>query len=95
MFGPSKKQKLLNQRHQDIRISQDRKVEYLVVGAYALAVHGFVRATGDIDLWVKANVTNAQLVFDSLIEIGGSKVARGKLLMKLLSNFCELSTDDS
>jgi hypothetical protein len=28
--------------------------EYLVVGAYALAAHGLPRATGDIDLWVRA-----------------------------------------
>jgi hypothetical protein len=30
-----------------------RGVEYLVVGAYALAAHGRVRATGDLDLWVR------------------------------------------
>ena len=27
-------------------------VEYLLVGAYAVAVHGLPRATGDLDLWV-------------------------------------------
>ncbi len=26
--------------------------EFLVVGAYALAVHGYPRATGDLDIWV-------------------------------------------
>lgn len=26
--------------------------EFLVVGAYALAAHGHVRATGDLDIWV-------------------------------------------
>ena len=30
----------------------DENVEFIVVGAYALAVHGYPRATGDIDLWV-------------------------------------------
>jgi len=29
-------------------------VDYLVVGAHALAAHGHVRATGDLDVWVPA-----------------------------------------
>ena len=28
------------------------RVEYRLIGGYALAVHGLPRATGDIDLWV-------------------------------------------
>jgi hypothetical protein len=28
-------------------------VEYLLVGAYALAVHGLPRATGDMGIWVR------------------------------------------
>jgi hypothetical protein len=40
---------LLNPDFRDIlSIFNEEKVEYLVVGAYALAAHGFVRATGDI-----------------------------------------------
>jgi hypothetical protein len=42
-------------------------VEYLVVGAYALAAHGLPRATGDIDLWVRATPENAQRVADALV----------------------------
>ena len=29
-------------------------VDFLVVGAYALAGHGLPRATGDLDLWIRA-----------------------------------------
>ncbi len=29
------------------------KVKFIIVGAYALAVHGYPRATGDIDIWIK------------------------------------------
>jgi hypothetical protein len=29
------------------------KVEYLVVGGYAVNFHGYSRSTGDIDLWIK------------------------------------------
>lgn len=37
-------------------------VRFLVVGAYALAAHGRVRATGDIDILVAPNITNAKKV---------------------------------
>jgi hypothetical protein len=35
-------------------------VEYLVVGAHALAAHGHVRATGDLDIWVRPDTKNAR-----------------------------------
>ncbi len=34
-------------------------VEYIVVGAHALAAHGHVRATKDLDVWVRPNSANA------------------------------------
>ena len=40
--------------------------EYLVVGAYALAAHGYPRATGDIDLWIRPTAENAERVWDAL-----------------------------
>lgn len=46
------------------------EARFLVVGAYAMAVHGVPRATGDIDLWVKPDPANAQRVWDALIEFG-------------------------
>ncbi len=44
--------------------------EYLVVGAYALAVHGVPRATGDIDLWIRPSPSNAQRAWDALVRFG-------------------------
>jgi hypothetical protein len=46
------------------------KADYLVVGAYALAAHGFPRATGDIDLWVRPTKENATRVWQALAEFG-------------------------
>ena len=45
-------------------------VEYLVVGAYALAAHGRVRATGDLDVWVKPEARNAKRVMEALRTFG-------------------------
>jgi hypothetical protein len=47
-----------------------RGVEYLVVGAYALAAHGRVRATGDLDVWVRPDPDNAKRVISALVAFG-------------------------
>ena len=45
-------------------------VEYLVVGAQALAAHGRVRATGDLDVWVRPEAANAKRVIEALRVFG-------------------------
>jgi len=49
-----------------LRLFQDEDVEFLVIGAHALAAHGHVRATLDIDLWVRPTADNAQRVWRAL-----------------------------
>ena len=44
--------------------------EYLLVGAYALAVHGVPRATGDLDVWVRPTEDNARRVHSALTRFG-------------------------
>jgi hypothetical protein len=45
-------------------------VRFLVVGAYALALHGRPRATGDLDVWVEATAENAARVMQALAAFG-------------------------
>ena len=45
-------------------------VRFLIVGAYALALHGRPRATGDLDLWVDATPENAARVMRALGAFG-------------------------
>jgi len=45
-------------------------VEYLVVGAHALAAHGHVRATKDLDIWVNPCPENAPRVLRALASFG-------------------------
>jgi hypothetical protein len=47
-----------------------RGVEYVIVGAHALAFHGVPRYTGDIDLLVKPSGDNARRIMDSLTAFG-------------------------
>lgn len=62
---------MLNPDYKDLlNIFIDRKVDFMVVGAYAMAAHGVVRATGDINLFVAPSSDNAQRVFGALAEFG-------------------------
>jgi hypothetical protein len=54
-----------------------RQVEFLIVGAYALAAHGFPRATGDIDIFVAPTAENARRVHEALLEFGAPVGAHG------------------
>ena len=47
-----------------------RNVDYLVVGAHALAAHGHVRATKDLDVWVRPQHDNAIRVVQALTDFG-------------------------
>jgi hypothetical protein len=44
--------------------------EYLIVGAHAMAAHGRPRATGDLDIWVRATPANAARVWRALQQFG-------------------------
>jgi hypothetical protein len=57
------------------------KVEFMLVGAYAVAAHGLPRATGDIDLWIKCSEQNAERVWSALSTFGAplSKVSKHDL----------------
>jgi hypothetical protein len=48
----------------------EKKVKYLLVGGYAVSYHGFIRATGDIDIWVEQTHENAERVIQTLHAFG-------------------------
>jgi hypothetical protein len=48
----------------------NEKVEYMVIGGYAIAFHGYVRGTGDIDLWIRISDDNAECVWKALKTFG-------------------------
>ena len=52
------------------RLLNARSVEYLIVGGYAVAIHGYPRTTGDLDIWIAVGPENARAVSDSLREFG-------------------------
>jgi Nucleotidyl transferase of unknown function (DUF2204) len=49
---------------------KEEEVEFMIVGAYALAAHGLPRATGDIDIWVRNSPANARKIMRALEKFG-------------------------
>jgi hypothetical protein len=48
----------------------DANVEYLIVGAHAMAVHGEIRATRDLDIWIARTPENAARAYRALSQFG-------------------------
>jgi hypothetical protein len=66
----------LNEDFRDIITAfADHGVEFVVVGAYALAFHGALRARGDIDLLVRPSPENAPRVVNALHDFGAPLLA--------------------
>lgn len=45
-------------------------VEYLLIGGYAVNVHGYVRTTNDLDIWINVNPENASRIDRTLRQFG-------------------------
>ncbi len=62
---------MLNEDYKDMLLAlSDEKVRSLIVRAYALAAHGYPRATMDIDIWVMPSPQNADAVMRALRRFG-------------------------
>ena len=62
---------MLNQDFKEfIQLLNDNQVNYLVIGGYAVAVHGHPRYTKDIDIWIKISEENSQKIITALTEFG-------------------------
>ena len=53
-----------------LRLLDAERVEYLLIGGYAVAYHGYPRATEDIDIWVASKPENARRIVKSLRSFG-------------------------
>lgn len=60
-----------------IRAMTRSGVEFMIVGAHALAAHGVVRGTGDLDIFVRPDDDNAARVYAALREFGAPVDAHG------------------
>jgi hypothetical protein len=62
---------MLNQDFKEfIKSLNNNGVRYLVVGGYAVALHGYPRYTKDIDIWVELSPDNARNIVHALDDFG-------------------------
>lgn len=62
---------MVNEDYRDILLALVKQhARFLVVGAHAMAAHGYPRATVDIDLWIEPSPENAEHVWQALAEFG-------------------------
>src|SRR5262245_36096905 len=55
-----------------LQLLNANRVEYLLVGGYAVGYHGYVRATADMDIWVRRDIENASKLVLTLRQFGCS-----------------------
>jgi len=53
-----------------LRFLDAERVEYLLIGGYAVAYHGYPRTTEDMDIWVASNPENARRIVKALRDFG-------------------------
>ena len=53
-----------------LKLLNDNQVEYLLIGGYAVAYHGYARSTADMDIWIAIHPQNAQKIVMALEKFG-------------------------
>lgn len=66
---------LLSEHQKMIKILNEYNVKYLLIGGYAVIMHGYPRTTGDMDLWLEPKNENKQKFCSALSKYGIEKEA--------------------
>ena len=53
-----------------LKLLNSHGIEYLIVGGYAVGLHGYPRATGDMDIWIAVDASTATKVANAVREFG-------------------------
>lgn len=53
-----------------LKLLNAKKVEYLLVGGYAVGYYGYPRPTGAMDIWIRSDTENAERIVAALEEFG-------------------------
>ncbi len=66
---------------------EKHQVKYILIGGFAMAFHGHVRATNDIDLWIKSTPENMQNLKKALIDTGITEASALRETSQLVGGF--------
>lgn len=53
-----------------LKLLNSHRVEFLLIGGYAVGLYGYPRGTADLDVWVSSTAANANRLVDALREFG-------------------------
>lgn len=53
-----------------LKLLNSQKIDYLLIGGYAVSYYGYPRSTGDMDIWIAINLENATKIVAALQEFG-------------------------
>lgn len=74
---------LIEEHKQFIIQLLESKVEFILIGGYAVIFHGYGRTTGDMDLWLKPENSNRDKLISVLNEMGILKEDIDKLKARM------------
>jgi hypothetical protein len=66
--------RLAKDLHEFVELLISNQVDFLIVGAHALAFHGHARYTGDLDVWVRPTLENGGRLMTVLRDLGFSSL---------------------
>jgi hypothetical protein len=73
---------------------ENEKVKYLLVGGFAMAFHGYVRATHDLDLWIQDTPENIERL-KKVLSNNGVKGIEETRDLQLIAGFTQFNVGDS
>lgn len=77
-----------------LRSMQEEGIHYLLVGGFAMAFHGYIRATQDLDLWIKEDEYNIKKFKSVLKHHGVHGIDQTRTLI-FIPGFTQLNIGDS
>lgn len=87
----NKKMNLNPQRTKDLlQKLHDRDVKYMIVGGYAIAFHGNIRATVDLDLWIRNDPENMKNLRLALQDVGFPEAVALRETSQLVAGFSQI-----
>lgn len=57
-----------------VALLNSHRAEFVIVGAHAVAFHGYLRYTGDLDILVRPDAENARRILQALTQFGSGNV---------------------
>lgn len=73
-----------------LELFNKHNVEYMIVGGYALAFHGAPRYTGDLDIFIRSDLLNAQRIMRAFEDFGFESVGLTAADFERLDNVIQL-----